>query len=178
MGEVDRRGFMRILRRSDPAAKEAEAEVEAPELSAKDRQIRELADLTASLLADVASEGEEPLAEAALRTGPWDLTYMRVTDQHIVFSIVTGFSVFLNTGDVRRFDTEPPVEVSGHGQTVVGVIHAHHAADPESVTRSHSFRFPADSPLPAAIRTACNLPEPEEPEEPEEEAAGELEPEG
>ena len=177
MGDVDRRGFMRLLRRSDPDAKEAEPS-EPSEPSAKDLEIRGLADLTTSLLADVVSEGEEQLAEAAVLTKPYDLAYMRVTDQHVVFSIVTGFSTLLKVGDVRAFETEPPVEVEGYGPLVIGVIHAHHPADPESVTRSSSFRFPVDSPLPAAIRTACNIPEPEEPEEAEEEPAGAPEPEG
>jgi len=36
----------------------------------------------------------------------------------------------------------------------------------EHITRSYGFRFREDSPLLAAIRTACNLPEPEEAEEP------------
>jgi hypothetical protein len=174
MGEVDRRGFLRILRRSEPAAEEPEAQAE---LSAKDLQVKELADLTSALLADVESENSERLAEGSLLTKPYDLAYLRVTAEHIVFSVVTGFSTIVPTSDVRAFDTEPPVEEGGYGPTVIGIIRAHHPADPESVTRSHSFRFPADSPLPAAIRTACNLPEPEEPEESEEAPAGELEPE-
>lgn len=165
MGEVDRRGFMRLLRRSEKGAEEAAQEApSAPE----DPEIRQLADFTSSLLADVESENEERLAEGALLSGAYDRAYMRVTAEHIVFSIMTGFSAFMKTSDVTAFDTEPPDEVSGHGSLVMGVLRAHHPADLPTVTRSYSFRFPAESPLLAAIRTACDLPEPEEPEESEE----------
>lgn len=44
---------------------------------------------------------------------------------------------------------------------MLGVIGAHHPADLPTVTRSYTFRFPAESQLVAAIRTACDLPEPE-----------------
>jgi hypothetical protein len=169
MGDVDRRGFMRLLRRSDKGAKEAPEETPpAPE----DPEIRQLADLTLSLLADIGAENEEQLAESELLTGAYDRAYMRVTAGHIVFSIVTGFSAFMKTSDVKAFDTEPPEEARGHGSRVTGILRAHHPADLPTVTRSHSFRFPAESPLLAAIRTACNIPEPE----PEEEGEPEAEP--
>ena len=175
MAEVDRRGFFRILRRSDPAAEEKrQAEAEAAD---KDPRIRELADLTLRLLADVDAENEEALAEGTLTTVPYDLAYMRVTANHIVFSIETGFSAIVQTKDVRRLETEPPAEVSGYGKLVYGVLIAHHPADLEHITRSYAFRFREDSPLLAAIRSACDLPEPEE-EQPEEGAAAEAEPTG
>jgi hypothetical protein len=164
VGEVDRRGFMRILRRADPAGGKAE-QAEKAEPSAKDLQIRELADLTASLLADVGTEGDEPLAEGPLHTMAYDLTYMRVTDAHVVFSMVTGFSVIVRASDITEFETQPPIEVSGYGSTVLALLRAHHPADPASVTRSYSFRFPAESPLLGAIRRAGNVEEPAEAEE-------------
>jgi hypothetical protein len=167
MGEVDRRGFLRILRRSEPAD-EKDEKSEEREPTAKELQIRELADFTTRLLADVQSENEEPLAEGHLHTSAYDLAHMRVTSDHIVFSAVTGFSSVIRVSDVRAFDTDPPVEVSGHGSMVIALLRAHHPADPETVTRSSSFRFPAESPLIPAIRSACDIPEPEpEPEEAE-----------
>jgi hypothetical protein len=70
--------------------------------------------------------------------------------------------------------TEPPVENDrGHGARVLGILHAHHPADLPNVTRSYTFRFPADSPLISAIRTACDLPEPEPEPEPQPEASEE-----
>jgi hypothetical protein len=159
MGEVDRRGFLRLRR-----AEKAEEKSEEREPSPKELQIRELAEYTASLLADVESEDEERMAEDHLLTVPYDLSYMRVTSGHVVFSIVTGFSAILKVGDVRAFDTEPPIDVDGYGSLVIGILHSHHPADPPAVTRSYGFRFPAASPLIPAIRTACDIPEPEEPE--------------
>jgi hypothetical protein len=93
-------------------------------------------------------------------TVPCDRVYMRVTDRHIVFSIVTGFSAFIAAEDVRALDTDPPEEMKGYGQLVVGVLRAHHPADPDHVTRSYSFRFPVDSPLLPAIYRACPQVEP------------------
>jgi hypothetical protein len=163
MGEVDRRGFLR-LRRLD---KDEDAEEAAP--PPPDPELLQLAELTASLLADLDAEGEEQLAEGELLTGAYDRAYMRVTSGHIVSSFATGFSIHMKTGDVVALNTEPPIENDrGHGSRVLGVIHAHHPADLPNVTRSYTFRFPAESPLVAAIRTACDLPEPEpEPEEAE-----------
>jgi hypothetical protein len=77
---------------------------------------------------------------------------------------VTGFSAILQVTDVRAFDTEAPVDVDGYGSLVIGILHSHHPADPPAVTRSYAFRFSAESPLIPAIRTACDIPEPE-PEE-------------
>jgi hypothetical protein len=162
MSEVDRRGFLRILRRTDAE----EEEQQAPEPTAKDLVIKELADLTLRLLADVDAENEERLAEGTLMTVAYDLTYMRVTPEHIVFSIETGFSAIVQTKDVRALDADPPAPASTYGNLVYGVLRAHHPADLEHITRSYSFRFREDSPLLAAIRTACNLPEPEEAEGP------------
>jgi len=159
MGEVDRRGFLRLRR-----AETADEPSEEREPSAKELQIRELAEYTATLLADVESENEERMAEGHLLTVPYDLAYMRVTSEHIVFSVVTGFSAILQASDVRAFDTEPPIEASGYGSLITGLFHSHHPADPPAVTRSYGFRFPAESPLIPAIRTACDIPEPEEPE--------------
>jgi hypothetical protein len=167
MAEVDRRGFFRILRRTDKADDD---KLKDDEAAAKDPRISELADLTRRLLADVDAENEELLAEGTLTTVPYDLVYMRVTADHIAFSIETGFSTIIQTKDVRRLDTQPPAESRGWGTLVQGVLHAHHPADPEHITRSYSFRFREDSPLPAAIRSACDLPEPEE-EQPEENVA-------
>jgi hypothetical protein len=168
MAEVDRRGFFRILRRADPTADEtADQAAEAAEM---DPQIRELADLTARLLADVGGENDPILAEGTLLTGPHDLAYMRVTPNHIVFAIVTGFSVMMRTADVRALDVEPPVESMGYGELSYTVLRAHHPADLEHVTRSYAFRFRPDSPLLAAIRETCDIPEPEP--EPEADADG------
>jgi hypothetical protein len=172
MGEVDRRGFLR-LRRSD---KDESTEETAP--PPPDPEIVQLADLTASLLADLDAQEEEQLAEAEVLTGAYDRAYMRVTTGHIVSSFITGLSIFMKTDDVKAFDTQPPVENDrGHGAQVFGAIHAHHPADLPTVTRSHTFRFPVDSPLISAIRTACDLPEPEpEPEESEDATESDAEP--
>ena len=102
----------------------------------------------------------EQLVEAPLLTKPYDKCYMRVTTEHIVFSIITGFSTITKTSDVTALDTEPPEDLKGYGPMVVGVLRAHHPADPPDVTRAYQFRFPAESPLLGAIRTACNLPNP------------------
>jgi hypothetical protein len=163
MPEMDRRGFLR-LRRAD---KEESGEEAAP--PPPDPEIVALADLTASLLADLDAQDEEQLVEAELLTSAYDRAYMRVTTGHIVSSFVTGLSIFMKTGDVKAFETEPPVtDDRGHGPRILGVLHAHHPADLPTVTRSYAFRFPVDSPLIAAIRTACDLPEPEpEPDESE-----------
>lgn len=167
MAELDRRGFMRLLRR-DKGADESKAE--AAEVL-QDPEVQQLADLTKSLLADVESEDVEQLAEAPLLTKPYDKAYMRVTADHIVFSLITGFSTIVKTSDVTALDTEPPVETAGYGPMVVGVLRAHHPADLPDITRAYQFRFRADSPLLGAIRTACDLPEPEpEPDESEESA--------
>jgi hypothetical protein len=162
MEDVDRRGFLRILRHSD-----APTDDPPREPTAKDRVIQELADLTLRLLADVDAENEERLAEGTLMTVPYDLAYMRITADHIVFSIETGFSAIVNTKDVRALDTDPPAPASDYGPLIYGVLRAHHPADLEHITRSYAFRFREDSPLVGAIRTACDLPEPEpESEEP------------
>jgi hypothetical protein len=166
---VDRRGFMRLLRREKGDEEGKQDAAETP----RDPEVQQLADMTASLLADVESGDVEQLAEAPLLTRPYDKCYMRVTAEHIVFSIITGYSTITKTSDVTALNTEPPEDLKGYGQLVVGVLRAHHPADPPDVTRAYQFRFPVDSPLIPAIRTACNLPEPEpEPEEPEEEGAG------
>jgi hypothetical protein len=170
MAEVDRRGFMRLLRRSD---KGADAPKEEAAEGPKDPETQQLADLTAALLADVESEGPEQLAEAPLLTKPYDKAYMRVTTEHVVFSFITGFSTIIKTSDVTALDTEPPEETAGYGPLVLGVLRAHHPADRPDITRAYQFRFPAESPLLEAIRTACNLPEPEPEPEPEAEEAGE-----
>jgi hypothetical protein len=182
MPEIDRRGFLRLRRRSQQEAPQDAAE-QAVEEDAKqtppppaDPELRKLYELTASLLADVESENARPLAEGALATAPKDKAYMRVTTEHIVFSVVTGFSAFIKTSDVTAFNTDPPLEVDEHRQIVIGVINAHHPADPPTVTRSVAFRFPAESLLLPAIRTACNIPEPQESQQPEEPAEDENEP--
>jgi hypothetical protein len=163
MGEVDRRGFLRILRRTD----EGDEKNEEQEASPRGPKNPELADLTTRLLADLDAQGEELLAEGDLLTMAWDAAYMRVTSGHIVYSAATGFSGFTSVGEVKAFDTEPPVAASGYEDMVIAVLHFHHPADPEHVTRSFSFRFPVSSPLIPAIRTACDIPEPE-PEDAEE----------
>jgi hypothetical protein len=166
MGEVDRRGFMRLLRRSEPEGDTPEDEAAE---ATKDPEIQQLADMTASLLADVEEEGAEQLAEAPLMTKPYDKAYMRVTAQHIVLSIITGFSIIIKTSDVTALNLDPPEESRGYGMLVVGVLRAHHPADLPDITRAYQLRFPAESPLLEAIRTACDLPEPEpEPAESEE----------
>ena len=170
MPEMDRRGFLRLRR----AEKEESAEEAAP--PPPDPDIVALADLTASLLADLDAQDEEQLVEAELLTSAYDRAYMRVTSGHIVSSFVTGLSVFMKTDDVKAFVTEPPINNDrGHGPRVLGILHAHHPADLPNVTRSHAFRFPVDSPLIAAIRTACDLPEPEPEPEGSEESAEESE---
>jgi hypothetical protein len=171
MAEVDRRGFFRILRRTDPAGDDKSES--APEAVETDPQVRELTDLTQRLLADVDAENEERLAEGTLLTAPYDLAYMRVTPGHIVFAIITGFSAIVRTADVRGLDTEPPAESVGYGPLVYSVLRAHHPADLEHVTRSYGFRFREDSPLLTAIRQACDLPEPEPEPEAAQEPAGE-----
>jgi len=173
MAEVDRRGFFRILRRADPTADDKPEQ--PPDAAALDPRIQELADLTVRLLADVDAENEERLAEGTVRTRPYDMAYVRVTQGQIVFAIETGFSAIGQAADVRGLDTEPPAESVGYGPLVYSVLRAHHPADLEHVTRSYGFRFRADSPLLTAIREACDLPEPEpEPEpESEQEPAGE-----
>ena len=170
MGEVDRRGFLRMLRRD----KEDEVTEEAAGPPPEDPEIRQLADLTASLLADLDAAEEEELAAGEVLTGAYDRAYMRVTTGHIVSSFVTGMSVHMKTSDVKIFETHPPAENDrGHGPRVTGILRAHHPADLPTVLRSYTFRFPAESPLVTAIRTACDLPEPEpEPEtEPEQSEA-------
>lgn len=172
MGEVDRRGFMRLLRRKGAGPKETDAgakETEAPEPAEpteKERQLGELADHTARLLADVEGENEELLADEALLSKAHDLAYMRVTSGHIVYSIATGFSAIVKTGDVTAFETHPPEESKRDDKLVIGVLRFHHPAEMPNMTRSFGFRFPEESPLMPAIRSACNLPEPEpEPDE-------------
>jgi len=164
MPDVDRRGFFRILRRADPAGPDAPAS-EAGEAE-KDPRVRELSDLTLRLLADVEEDDAEPLAEGTLVTTPYDLAYMRITADHIVFSVETGYSTIVATKDVRAFDSEPPAESPGYGKLVQGVIRYHHPADPDHITRSCGFRFREDSPLITTIRSACDLPEPVPEEEP------------
>jgi hypothetical protein len=167
MGEVDRRGFMGLLRRKDAAAKETEAP-EPAEPTENERQIAELADHTARLLADVEAENDELLAGEALVSKAHDLGYMRVTSGHIVYSIATGYSAIVKTGDVTAFETHPPEENKAHENLVIGVLRFHHPAEMPNMTRSFGFRFPQDSPLMPAIRSACNLPEPEPEPEPDE----------
>lgn len=164
MAEVDRRGFLRLLRRSDT---DEEADEAAPPAPPEDPEIRQLADLTGRLLADLDAQDEEQLAEAALLNAAYDRAYMRVTSGHIVFSVATGISGWMKTGDVVALETQPAVENDrGHGPRVLAVIRAHHPADLPNVTRTYGFRFEPDSPLITAIRTACDLPEPEpEPEQ-------------
>jgi hypothetical protein len=163
MAEVDRRSFMRLLRREKGDEPEKEG-AETP----KDPDIEQLSNLTTSLLADVESEDVEQLAEAPLLTKPYDKAYMRVTAEHVVFSIITGYSVIIKTSDVTALNVEPPEELRGYGSMVVGVLRAHHPADLPDITRAYQFRFPAESPLLEAIRTACDLPEPEPEPEPAE----------
>lgn len=174
MGEVDRRGFLRLLRRSDGGEEEAAETAPAPP---EDTEVQQLADLTARLLEDLDAQEEEQLAEGLVVSGAYDRTYVRVTSGHIVFSIVTGASGWMKTGDVTALETGDPVENDrGHGARIHSVIRAHHPADLPTVTRTYSFRFPVDSPLVAAIRAVCNLPEPEpEPEEGEEADVAEVE---
>ena len=168
MGEVDRRGFLRLLRQSETGEEEVVEPTAAPP---EDPEIRQLADLTERLLSDLDAQEEEQFLEAEVLTTAYDRAYMRVTSGHIVFSVVTGVSAFMKTADVTALETQPPVENDrGHGPRVVGVIRAHHPADLPTVTRTYGFRFPAESPLILAIRAACDLPEPEPEPEGEEEA--------
>jgi hypothetical protein len=169
MAEVDRRSFMRLLRRDKGTDDSKEEATETP----PDPEYQQLADLTKSLLADVESEDVEQLAEAPLVTKPYDKAYMRVTAEHIVFSIITGYSTIMKTSDVTALNTEPPEERAGYGELVVGVLRAHHPADPPDITRAYQFRFPVESPLLEAIRTACDLPEPEPEPEPESDESAE-----
>src|SRR5437588_12577444 len=67
MAEVDRRGFFRILRRTDTAAAEP-ADPGAP--SEKDLQVGQLADLTLRLLADVDAANAARPAAGTLLTVP------------------------------------------------------------------------------------------------------------
>ena len=158
---------MRLLRRDKGDGERKEEAAETP----KDPEIQQLADMTASLLADVESGDVEQLAEAPVLTKPYDKAYMRVTREHIVFSIITGFSIIVKTSDVTALNMDPPEEKAGYGPLVVGVLRAHHPADLPDITRAYQFRFRVDSPLLEAIRTACDLPEPEpEPDESEESA--------
>ena len=165
MAEVDRRGFLRGLRRRA----EPEPEVPAAErpLSPEDIRLNELAELTRRLLDDLDATEEEQLAEGKCFTPAFDLIHMRVTTGHIVFVIETGFNVFMKTGDVRDFQTKPPAEFRNLGPVVEAVLYHHHPADADHITRSNAFRFLESSPLMAAIREACDLPEPEPEAEPE-----------
>ena len=104
-------------------------------------------------------------------TKAYDAAYLRVTAGYIVYSVVTGFSGIVKTSDVAALDTDPPVEMKGYGNLVLGVLRFSHPAERPGVLRTFAFRFVEDSPLITAIRTACNLPEPE----PEPEAEGEEE---
>ena len=166
MGEVDRRGFLRLRRKG---AEEEAAEAAAPaEPAEKERQIAELADFTSRLLADVDAEGDEMLGEGPALTKAYDVSYIRITPNYIVYSVVTGFSAIVKTSDVTALEMDRPEESKGYGNLAIGVLRFHHSAEVAGVTRSFAWRFAEDSPLPAAIRTACNLPEPEpEPEEEE-----------
>lgn len=165
MGEVDRRGFLRLRRK--------ESDEEAPETAPaepteRDRRIAELAEFTSRLLADVEAEQDEMLGEGPALTKAYDLSYIRITPNYIVYSVVTGFSGLVKASDVTALEMDKPVESKGYGNLAIGVLRFHHSAEVAGVTRSFAWRFEEDSPLPAAIRTACNLPEPEpEPEEEE-----------
>jgi hypothetical protein len=164
MGEVDRRGFLRLRRKE---ADEAQAEPAEPaEPTEKERQIAELADFTSRLLADVEAQDDETVGEGPALTKAFDLSYIRITPNYIVYSVVTGFSAIVKTSDVTALEVDKPVESKGHGNLSIGVLRFHHPAEMAGVTRSFAWRFPEEDPLVTAIRTACNLPEPEpEPEE-------------
>ena len=162
MAEMDRRGFMRLGRR-----KEAEEEKPEPGPAPLDPEVQELADHTSRLLADVEAENDEQLAEGSVLTKAYDTAYIRVTSGYVVYSVATGFSGIVKTGDVVVLDTDPPVEMKGYGNLVLGVLRFSHPAEMQGVLRTFAFRFVEDSPLIAAIRTACNLPEPEPEPEPE-----------
>lgn len=159
MPGVDRRGFFRLLRCAAPAVEDQQ--VKKAEAAMGDPRMGDLADRTLRLLADVGTGNEERLAEGALLTEPYDLVYMRVTASHIVFSAAIGFSAIVPAPDVRAFDTGPPEDAGAYGNLVTAVLRYHHRADLEHITRSYTFRFQQASPLPAAIRAACALPEPE-----------------
>lgn len=163
MGEVDRRGFLR-LRRKEAGDQEAEAAAPA-EPTERDREIGELADFTRRLLADVEAENDEMLAEGPALTKAFDVSYIRVTPNYIVYSVVTGFSGIVKTADVTALEIDKPIESKGYGLLSIGVLRFHHLAERAGMTRSFAWRFPEESPLVTAIRTACNLPEPEPEEE-------------
>src|SRR5262245_50417126 len=111
MGEVDRRGFLRILRREKGTDEGTEEAAPPPP---EDPEIRQLADLTASLLIDFGSpEDAEELAAAPVLTKPYDKAYMRVTAEFIAFSFITGFSTAVKTADVTALDIDPPEERAG-----------------------------------------------------------------
>lgn len=171
MGEqLDRRGFLRFGRKSaGEEAAEAEGEREP---TPQELKYLELAEFSERYLAGFTTEGEEPVADGPLLTKAYDQAYMRVTTGHVVYTTVLGVSAAVPTGTVVSFETEPPVELLGYGMQVIAVLRAHHPADPPHITRSYPFRFPEGSPLIAAIRTTCNIPEPEPVPEPEEDDDG------
>jgi hypothetical protein len=174
MAEMDRRGFMRLGRRKEAEEKKPEPAEPAP----LDPQVQELADFTTRLLADVEAENDEQLAHGPVLTKAYDTAYIRITSGYIVYSVATGFSGIVKTSDVAALDTDPPVEMKGYGNLVLGVLRFSHPAELQGVLRTFAFRFVEDSPLITAIRTACNLPEPEpEPEEEEQRPEGYYDPE-
>ena len=160
MGEVDRRGFLRLRRKE---ADDAQAEPAEPaEPTEKERQIAELADFTSRLLADVEAQDDEMVGEGPALTKAFDDSYIRITPNYIVYSVVTGFSAIVKTSDVTALEVDKPVEYKGgYGKLSIGVLRFHHPAEMAGMTRSFAWRFPEESPLVTAIRTACNLPEPE-----------------
>lgn len=159
MGEVDRRGFLRLRRKE---ADDAQAEPAEPaEPTEQERQIAELADFTSRLLADVEAQDDEMVGEGPALTKAFDVSYIRITPNYIVYSVVTGFSGIVKTTDVTALEVAKPEEHMGYGKLSIGVLRFHHPAEMPGVTRSFAWRFPEDSPLVSAIRTACNLPEPE-----------------
>jgi hypothetical protein len=166
MGEVDRRGFLRLRRKEAEETQSGPAEPAEP--TEKERQIAELADFTSRLLADVDAQDDEILCEGPAVTKAFDDSYIRITPNYIVYSVVTGFSAIVKTSDVTALEVDKPVEYQGYGNLSIGVLRFHHPAETTGMTRSFAWRFPEESPLVTAIRTACNLPEPEP--EPEEEA--------
>lgn len=166
MGDkVDRRGFLRLRRQGEEEGATEPGVDEEREPTPQELKIQELADFSERYLADFAAEDEEPVAHGPLLTKAYDLAYMRVTTGHICYTTVLGVSVAVKTSDVVAFDTEPPVELSGYGLQTIGVLRAHHPADPSHITRSYAWRFPDASLLIPGIRSACNLPEPEAPDE-------------
>ena len=170
MGEqLDRRGFLRFGRKSaEQEAAEAEAQAEAErEPTPQELKYQELAAFSERYLADFAKEGDEPVADGPLLTKAYDQAYMRVTTGHVVYTTVLGVSAAVSVADVVDFTTDEPVELAGYGMQVIGVLRAHHPADPPHITRSYAWRFPEGTPLIAAIRTTCNIPEPEPAPEPE-----------